>query len=99
MNCTAFTYYVTLCNVQVSKVCVLDYISVKINKHVAIVHQFKPARMVSVILRLICVFLGCDMSIQLVLSSEYDEEYDDWKIVSSCTDSRHGIATYVTFYA
>ena len=42
-------------------------------------------------LRLICMFLGCDMPIQLVLSSEYD----DYEIVSSCTDSRHG----VTFYA
>ena len=45
-------------------------------------------------LRLICMFLGCDMPIQLVLSSEYD----NWKIVSSCTDSRHGLPTkYVTF--
>ena len=64
--------------------------SVKIiTKRVAIVYRFKSARMVSVILRLICVFLGCDMPIQLVLSSEYN----DWKIVSSCTDSRHGLAT------
>ena len=73
--------------------------SIKIsNKHVAVVYRFKSARMVSVMLRLICVFLGCecDMLIQLVPSSEYD----DWKIISSCTDSRHGLATkYVTFYA
>ena len=47
-----------------------------INKHVAVMYQFKSARMVSVMLRLICVFLGCDMSIQLVLSSQYD----DWKM-------------------
>ena len=46
-------------------------------------------------LRLVCMFLGCDMPIQLVLSSVYD----NWRIVSSCTDSRHGLPTkYVTFY-
>ena len=38
--------------------------------------------------RLVCMFLGCDMPIQLVLSSEYDDRLIDWKIVSSCTDSR-----------
>ena len=52
-----------------------------ITKRVAVVYRFKSARMVSVVLRLICVFLGFDMPIQLVLSSEYD----DWKIVLSCT--------------
>ena len=36
-------------------------------------------------LTLICMFLGCDMPIQLVLSSEYDDLID-YKIVSSCTD-------------
>ena len=71
--------------------------SVKIiTKRVAVVYRLKSARMVSVMLRLICVLLGCDMQIQLVLSSECD----DWKIVSSCTNSRHRLATkYVTFYA
>ena len=50
--------------------------SVKIiTKRVAVVCRFKSVRMVSVMLRLICVFLGCDMPIQLVLSSEYDD-YD-----------------------
>ena len=44
---------------------------------VAVVYRFKSARMVSVVLRLICVFFGCDMPIKLVLSSECD----DWKIV------------------
>ena len=72
-----------------------------ITKRTAVMYQFKSARMVSVMLRLICdsssVFLGCDTPIQLVLSCEYD---DDWKIVSSCNDSCHGLATkYVTFYS
>ena len=35
-------------------------------------------------LRVICVFLGCDMAIQLVLSSEYDDKLEDWMILSSC---------------
>ena len=48
-----------------------------ITKRVAVMYQFKSARMVSVMLRLICMFVGCDMPIQLVLSSEYD----DWKIM------------------
>ena len=71
--------------------------SVKIiTKRVAVVYQFKLARMVSVMLRPICVFLGSDMPIQVVLSSKYDAR----KIVLSCTDSRHRLATkYVTFYA
>ena len=60
------------------------------------VYQFKSSRMVSIMLRLICVSLGCDMPTQPVLSSEYD----DLEIVSSCTDSRHRLAMrYVTFYA
>ena len=60
--------------------------SVKIiTKRVAVVYRFKSARMVSVMLRFMCVFLGCDIPIQLVLSSEYD----DWKIISLCTDSHH----------
>ena len=43
-------------------------------------------------LRLICMFVGCDMPIQLVLSSEYND-YNrlEGKIVSSCTDSRHAL--------
>ena len=88
MNCTAFTYYITLSNGQ-THVCLIASSVKIINKHVAVMYQFKSAKMVSVMLRLICLFLGCDMSIQLVLSSEYD----DWKIVSSCTDSCHRLAT------
>ena len=42
-------------------------------------------------LRLVCMFLGCDMPIQLVLSSEYDDYDRLYKIASSCTD-------YVTDY-
>ena len=46
------------------------------------------------------MFLGCDMPIQLVLSSEYNDRLIDWKIVLSCTDSRHELQnTYVPFYA
>ena len=41
-------------------------------------------------LRPICMFLGCDMPIQLVLSSEYDD-YDRLEDLSSCTDSGHGL--------
>ena len=72
-------------------------LSVKIiTKRVAIVYRFKSAKMVSVTLRLICMFLDCDMLIQLVLLSEYN----DWKIILSYTDSRHGLAMkYATFYA
>ena len=44
-----------------------------ITKCVVVVYQFKSARMVSVMLRLICVLLGCDMPIQLVLSSKHDD--------------------------
>ena len=46
-----------------------------ISKRVAVVYQFMSARMVSVMLTLIYMFLGCDMPIQLVLSSKYDD-YD-----------------------
>ena len=73
--------------------------SVKIiTKRVAVMYQIQVSQesQDGLMLRLICVFLGCDMPIQLVLSSEYD----DWKkIVSSCTDLRHRLAMkYVTFY-
>ena len=83
MNCTAFTYYVILINGPMH-VCLIASSVKIITKHVAVVYRFKSARMVSVMLKLICVFLGCDTPIQLVLSSKYD----DWKIVSSFTDSR-----------
>ena len=54
-------------------------LSVKIIiKRMAVMYRFKSARMVSIMLRLICVFLGCDMPIQLVLS----REYDDWTTMS-----------------
>ena len=89
MNCTAFTYYITLINGPVH-VCLIASSVKIIIKHVAVVYQFKSARMISVMLRLICVFLGCDMPIQLVLSSKYD----DWKIVSSCTDSQTSYEIY-----
>ena len=95
MNCTAFTYYFTLINGQMHVYLIASSVKI-ITKRVDVVYRFKSARMVAVMLRLICVFLGCDMPIQLVPSSEYD----DWKIALSYTDSHHRLATkYVTFYA
>ena len=44
-----------------------------ITTRVAVMYRFKSARMVSVMLRLICMFLGCDKPIQLVLLSKYDD--------------------------
>ena len=86
MNCMAFTYYVMLISDQMHVCLIASSIKI-ITKCVAVVYRFKSARMVSVMLRLICVFLGCDMPIQLVLSNEYN----DWKIVSSCTVSCYKI--------
>ena len=61
MNCTAFTYYVTLMpNARVLLLCTDSS------------HQD------GLMLRLLCMFLGCDMPmqlVQLVLLSEYDD-YD-----------------------
>ena len=95
MNCTGFTYYVMLMAMQTHACLIASSVKI-ITKRIAVMYRFKSARMVSVMLKLICVFLGCDMLIQLVLSSEYD----NWKIVSSCTDSRYRLATkYVAFYA
>ena len=74
-------------------VCLIASSLKMITKRVAVVYWFKSARLVSVILRPICMFLGCD---ELVLSSKYS----NWKIVLSCTDSCHGLAMkYVAFYA
>ena len=54
-------------------------------------------------LRVIRVFLGCNLPKQLLLKSlsyEYNDRLEDWKIISSCTDSYHELAMkYVTFYA
>ena len=55
-------------------VCLIALFVKIITKHVAVMYQFKSARIVSVILRLICMFLSCDMPIQLVLSSKYDDD-------------------------
>ena len=52
-------------------VCLIASSVKMIIKRVTVVYGFKSARMVSVMLRLICVSLGCDMPIQLVLSSKY----------------------------
>ena len=78
MNCMVFIYYIMLINDQ-THVCLIASSVKIISKRIAVVYRFKSARMVSVTLRLICMLLGYDMPIQLVLSSEYD----DWKIISS----------------
>ena len=72
MNCMAFTYYVMLINGQTHMCLIASSVKI-VTKCIAVVYQFKSARMVSVMLRLICVFLGCDVPIQLVLSSKYDD--------------------------
>ena len=71
-------------------VCLITSFVKIITKCVAVVYRFKSAKVVS------SVFLGCDMPIQLVLSSEYDDRLEDKKIVSSCTNN---YTKYVTFYA
>ena len=72
MNCTVFTYYITLVNGK-THVCLITSSVKIITKHVSVVYRFKSAWMVSVKLRLICMFLGYDMPIQLVLSSKYND--------------------------
>ena len=47
-------------------------------------------------LRLICMFLGCDMPIQLVCKIDYKINY---KIIPSCMDYITQTTKYVTFYA
>ena len=81
MNCMAITYYIMLSNGQRYMCLIASSVKI-INRQVAVMYQSKSARLVLVMLRLICVLLSCDMPIQLVLSSEYD----DWKIISSCTN-------------
>ena len=77
MNCRAFSYLLCHTNSKTS-VCLIASSVKIITKRVAVVYRFKSAGVVSVMLRLTYVFLGCDMPIQLVLSSKYD----DCKIIS-----------------
>ena len=70
MNCTAFTYYVTLMgNAHV----IASSVKIITIKCIAVVYN--SSHQDGFMLRLVCMFLGCDMPIQLVLSSEYDD-YD-----------------------
>ena len=75
MNCTAFTYYVTLTGSQTHVCLIASSVKIITKCVAAVVYRFKSARIYGFMLRLICMFLGCDMPIQLVLSSEYDD-YD-----------------------
>ena len=68
MNCMAFTYYVTLANGQTHVCLIASSIKFLLSCTVSS-HQE------GFMLRLICMFLGCDMPIQLLLSSEYND-YD-----------------------
>ena len=93
-NCTAFIYYITL---MAKCMCAWLHHSLKyITYHVAGVYRFKSARMV--MLRLIYMFLGYDIPIQLVLSSEYDD-YDTLEdcFIMYWLTSR--TTKYATFYA
>ena len=83
MNCMAFTYYVTLMAKCTYAGCCCVLIQVSQD---------------GFILRLICVFLGCDLPIQLVLSSDYDDydRLEDRFIMYRFTSRT---TKYVTFYA
>ena len=72
MNFTVFTYYVTLMNDQ-THVCLIASSVKTITKCIAVVYLSQDGFM----LRLVCVFLGCDKPIQLVLSSKYDNSLED----------------------
>ena len=88
MNCTAFTYYVTL---MAKRTCACLHHPLKLLPLSALLSCTDSSQQDGLMLRLVCMFLGCDMPIQLVLSSEYTTIMIDYKIVSSCTD-------YVTDY-
>ena len=68
MNFMAFTYYIML---MVKRTCASLHHPLKLLPLSALDSSHQDGFM----LRLICMFLGCDMPIQLVLSSEYDD-YD-----------------------
>ena len=94
INCTAFIYYVTLWpNARM-----LDWI---IRKNYYQTRYCRVPIRVSqdgFMLRFICMFLGCDMPVQLVLSSEYDDydRLEDRFIMYWFTSQT---TKYVTFYA
>ena len=69
MNYTAFTYYVTLMHVCL----IASSVKIIAIKRIAVVYGFKSPGWFDV--ETCIMFLGCDMPIQLVLSSEYND-YD-----------------------
>ena len=94
MNCTAFTYYATL---MAKRTCAWLHHPLKLLPS-ALLSCTDSSHQDSLMLRLICMFLGCDMPIQLVLSSEYDnydrleDQFIMYRFMSQTTK-------YVTFYA
>ena len=75
VNCTAFTYYVTL---MAKRTSASLHHPLKLLPLSALLSCTDSSHQDGLILRLVsvvCMFLGCDMPIQLVLSSEYDD-YD-----------------------
>ena len=72
MNCTAFTYYV---RVMAKRTCASLHHPLKLLPLSALLSCTDSSHQDGLMLRLVCMFLGCDMPIQLVLSSEYDD-YD-----------------------
>ena len=69
MNCTAFTYYFTL---MAKRMCVRMHHLFKLlaTKRIAVVYRPIQVSQDSFMLRLIYIFLGCDMLVPLVLSSK-----------------------------
>ena len=77
MNCTAFTYYVML---MAKRTCGLLHHPLNLLPLSALLSCTDSSHQDGFMLRLICMFLGCDMPIQLVLSSEYND-YDRFRHV------------------
>ena len=72
MNCTAFTYYVTL---MAKRTCASLHHPLKLLPLSALLSCTISSHQGGLMLRLICKVLGCDIPMQLVLSSEYND-YD-----------------------
>ena len=92
MNCTAFTYYVTL---MAKRMCAWLHHPLKLLLS-TLLSCTDSSHQDGFMLRLICMFLGCDMPIQLVLSSHYngyDRLYDRFIMYRLWTTK------YVTLYA
>ena len=64
MNCMAYTYYVTL---MAKCMCVSLHHSLKLLISAMFFHVLIQVNQDDFMLRLICMFLGCDLPIQLLL--------------------------------